>query len=87
MSHTPGPWRWDENGYCWLVGSDSTTILHVDDSGNKCPSRDDPNARLIAAAPELLKALKALLAEHGCDDGCEVCELAIDARLKAEGRP
>lgn len=69
MSHTPGPWKQFDG---W--GSDSRKPIIVDstpDVGGQCvancicyvaASNDDfaANARLIAAAPELLQALKNL---------------------------
>ena len=52
--HTPGPWRYDyEIGYCGeLIAADGTCIATFTDE----PSEQD--ARLIAAAPELLEALR-----------------------------
>ncbi len=47
------------------------------------------NARLIAAAPDLLAALKAMFA-NACDCGpdvhCRSCELGLRAIAKAEGK-
>jgi hypothetical protein len=46
--HTPGPWKLD--GYTVMKGLDTIAV---------CPngwSDDEANARLIAAAPDLLKA-------------------------------
>jgi len=62
--HTPGPWKAGDtairNSAYWLLvrseASGSTVGGAV--SGN---GRADANARLIAAAPELLDALKALV--------------------------
>ena len=54
--HTPGPWRYDyEPGYCGeVIASNGQTI---------CTFADEPlpsNARLIAAAPDLLAVVKEL---------------------------
>jgi len=50
----------------------------------------EANARLIAAAPDLLAALKAMFAD-ACDCGpgihCRSCELGLRAIAKAEGKP
>jgi hypothetical protein len=70
--HTPGPWVWDGN-VCdynidqeapWLV----TSEYHKDQRlpsgvilGGQIQCHSEANARLIAAAPELLEALKDLL--------------------------
>lgn len=66
--HTPGPWIVDEpvimsedNGY---------TICRIGD-GETEEFQDVPNARLIAAAPELLEALKELSIAHSPMNGCE----------------
>ena len=61
-THTPGPWRLVENDrYGWRVEAGS---LADDTQENICvpcygrPGKlDEANARLIAAAPELLEAL------------------------------
>ena len=45
MKHTPGKWKPIKSGYYWYVDSGSLTVAN-DISW-------EPNARLIAAAPEL----------------------------------
>lgn len=54
--HTPGPWRYDyAPGYCGeLLAANGTTIAEF------VTEPSEGNARLIAAAPELLEALKQL---------------------------
>ena len=53
--HTPGPWTVDRvempSGPLWTIHSEATPGLLAD-------VWREPNARLIAAAPELLDALK-----------------------------
>ena len=65
MSYTPGPWEWDapvwdcdaELDVPWLVDGNGEPVL----SGEiKCSSQ--ANARLIAASPELEKALQVWMA-------------------------
>jgi hypothetical protein len=54
-AHTPGPWHWDA-GSGYIVGTDHKTVCGFD-----MPSAlamRPANARLIAAAPELLAALR-----------------------------
>ena len=51
----------------------------------ECEMRD-ANARLIAAAPELLEAVKAGVEQHGESCGCCSCHLARAAIARAEGR-
>lgn len=60
-SHTPGPWLVNQyrhlNSIVWIDGPDRTKIATM--ANNK----DRANARLIAAAPELLEELKACVEE------------------------
>jgi hypothetical protein len=64
---TPGPWKWVEErgGVYRLIGADGTVV--ADDGsawgeyGGWMNSPDEPNARLIAIAPDLLEALEDLL--------------------------
>lgn len=63
FKHTPGPWRTTPNG---VVTSDSCQIAHVGETSRPADmvgsfERWDADARLIAAAPELLEALDNLL--------------------------
>lgn len=57
--HTPGPWTFN--------GGDDAPILHIyapDDKhlfhGDRSLAEQEANARLIAAAPEMLEALQAV---------------------------
>jgi len=60
MNHTPGPWKWTHGQYKsgeWVssldAASDDGVLFHC----AFWPIRD-ANARLIAAAPQLLEALR-----------------------------
>ena len=56
MTHTPGPWRVD---YAMGIRSaDNVPLAYVLSDSSSTPT---PDARLIAAAPELLEALEMLL--------------------------
>lgn len=85
--HTPGPWR--RNGHTSIESKDRW-IASTDSGGVKGFSEDVANAHLIAAAPELLEALKAALPHlqwaniHGsrCDEQIAQTQAAI---AKAEG--
>ena len=67
MSHTPGPWTWKIEGFDGykLIAKDGTKV--ADDGsadgeyGGWMNDPNEPNARLIAAAPELLETLVDLL--------------------------
>lgn len=78
-AHTPGPW----NVLPWFSpsGAEITTVQALNRTVADCPGEDETakaNARLISAAPDLLKALEALLSER------YACESII---LDAEGKP
>ena len=72
MSHTPGPWRVDlremRDGWVIVVDDNEGIVANVNtESGPDIPplvSRKMPagaNAALIAAAPEMLEALEAMV--------------------------
>lgn len=60
--HTPGPWSIDESGL-GIIGADGYSLCGIadgdEDQGCR-PKEDRANARLIAAAPEMLEMLKEL---------------------------
>lgn len=63
FKHTPGPWRTTPNG---VVTSDSCQISHVGETSRPADmvcnfERWDADARLIAAAPDMLHALNLAL--------------------------
>ena len=82
--HTPGPWRTTPNG---VVTSDSCQIAHVGETSRPNDmvgsfERWDADARLIAAAPELLGALKEIMSGRSMDsDLREQCKSAIAKAL------
>lgn len=102
MAHTPGPWVWTQgdkpvaieemkrhgyqdnpilvNGNQMIIGCDEYWILDGENDGKD-------NARLIAAAPELLAALQAMVQRY-CDDpqlDSPIDEAARAAIAKATG--
>jgi hypothetical protein len=56
--HTPGPWRVGKGGPngCPTVGTEKGLMVAMVSHGNSHPTQ--ANARLIAAAPDLLEALE-----------------------------
>ena len=70
--HTPGPWK-VRNGSVYHAhmfgnGWDDIPIAKMDrETRETGPTERDANATLIAAAPELLKALEAILPEFIAD--------------------
>jgi hypothetical protein len=95
-NHTPGPWVAERNSHYWHIRPVSGTPPFIGDVCASNPEDADSglqeaNARLVAAAPELLEALKnlvsipafnVLLRVNGGHQLRKACE-AID---KAEGR-
>jgi hypothetical protein len=90
--HTPGPWCYDDHNFL-IDSADGYPIASV-----KLPTKatypqsvktKDPeraaNARLIVAAPELLKALKEFVKLRSDDLGPDL-EPLRKAIAKAEGR-
>ena len=91
MKHTPGPWTFRLNGGDFVIETqphgEDVAVIHSTFGGT---NDDNANARLIAAAPDMLAALRAvqmwswelplLLREHQRMQ-------AVDAPIaKAEGR-
>ena len=66
--HTPGPWFHAGNGDIYTVDASTGKTADVACSYLRIDNKCDANARLIAAAPDLLEALQGL---H-----C-VCEIAL----------
>ena len=62
--HTPGPWIIDGNeAFVDIVSSTGDLIAEVEPDNE----HEFGNARLIAAAPELLETLKKALEASNCD--------------------
>jgi hypothetical protein len=94
MAHTPGPWAVDDDTLeiFSIVPGHSTgwiaKVLGNDDNGRPLsPDEMAANARLIAAAPELLSALRPLV-ERVIENGGhgDLVDTALAAIAKAEGR-
>jgi len=73
--HTPGPWRFTNEihrskRYVRLYGGEGIHKVQVADINCYPTLPYEANARLIAAAPDLLAALEAIKDEAGCSAGC-----------------
>lgn len=92
--HSPAPWFWDdEDAMPWTDYDDAIHAPFLMNA-NGCPIMTgsdiricyETDARLIAAAPELLEALKMML-EGGLEGPTpQAIETALAAIAKAEGR-
>ena len=98
-AHTAGPWRVSD-GSRVIWSNDSRVVAEIRGMfiqpmkpETYSQAETDANARLIAAAPDLLAALKALRAsEELIDDAyydayAEASVMAVAAIAKAEGQP
>jgi len=91
--HTPGPWFIFGNGHC--VGganTDPTTLAEHQSAGiamcgmaRRDPTECEANARLIAAAPELLALLKDRRDACGAMVHDELAALTDEVIAKATG--
>ena len=66
MNHTPGPWLYDhQDNRALITDTQGFTVieLHALENSTAHSALAD-NARLIAAAPDLLHALNLMLREH-----------------------
>jgi len=87
--HTPGPWNWTDDGRGNKWGRDELrpSVIYATRESQLAVSAED--ARLIAAAPDLLAALQGLL--RGIFDGPDEADAAMliakarDAVNKATG--
>ena len=77
--HTPGPWTVDR--LCIQAPDGNVALVNL-------ARASDADARLIAAAPDLLEACKGVYDEHEHDHAprqCFVCDKLAAAIAKAEG--
>lgn len=86
--HTPAPWQVDYSGNCHIGITDKNerTIAFCN-LQSEDGDEDELNARLIAAAPDLLDALQTLLKisekelnQSATHDGLKNCEALAKAR-------
>lgn len=99
-NHTPGPWENMEHSDVVMSQSGWVVAQGGPIGGSRPPDNEAfANARLIAAAPDLLEACKATLNEMRqmhehhhphCSNGCPYAEIRDSARsaiAKAEPEP
>ena len=98
--HTPGPWKavYSEYGEeIWFGGNDGPGMWEIEGAEAYLPGDHDEQARLIAAAPDLLTALRATVAclrgfnasaDFGpLDDEAVSAGLAVLARIDGQDVP
>ena len=93
VKHTPAPWFEVKHFSEWLISDGSRLVATTAGSpahlGLAHAKRDAANARLIAAAPELLEALEKLVgyAQGGDLPSNKAIDVARAAIAKATGEP
>lgn len=87
--HTPGPWTVDDNYLCAKVKDETIYLAKIHSWSKDAPEEGKANARLIAAAPELLESLEwwqKLGNEGASSDEWDSCQRMMDAVIaKARG--
>jgi hypothetical protein len=81
LSHTPGPWSIDDTSGQDLVWADGAIVAHA-----VHPKNWPADARLIAAAPDLLEALLAIVSPSGgfyCDHKTQGLAKAAIAKARS----
>lgn len=85
QKHTPGPWNFqpcDEYAYSFEVLCEKDYYIATTHDGVRGDSNAGANARLIAAAPDLLEALRLAVRQNSLDmlmtgDEIRQCKMAI----------
>ena len=87
MNNTPGPWKLDSTSSVYAEGG--SVLVHVTPHGPFAPDKEkaEDNARLISAAPELLRVLKQLLDDPTDSDPNNIWSQAYEAVAQATGQP
>jgi len=65
MGHTPGPWKLEHWGDCEIdvYGGEDTLVCTLRGGSTHPDDDSEPDAAIIAAAPDMLAALKAAVSE------------------------
>ncbi len=94
--HTPGPWHIDNRHFCdygeFYISCGDYIVARAHGQTQSCETEAEGNARLIAAAPELLEALRALIPHAGHAETCgdmdayngnpiPTCDCGLDSAL------
>ena len=97
-THTPGPWQNQRNHSGQVISKKTQRDFETNETKMLCfivrnedyfpVEESDANARLIAAAPDLLAALIGMMNRYGDKSPHPTCDASISARAaiaKAEG--
>lgn len=89
-SHTPGPWNQNDHPerrnqlYVRLGNSSAHAVVEQQSMFEEVSEEDLANARLIAAAPDLLSCLEAFCIDHSPRCGCPNCAVIRKAKGDAK---
>jgi len=83
--HTPGPWHLGKEGYYFQSVRDQNEHITADVNITRSDGEGGANARLIAAAPDLLAALDEMVSKIDADKLPVSCSLARAAIARARG--
>ena len=83
--HTPGPWHLGKEGYYFQSVRDQNEHITADVNITRSDGEGGANARLIAAAPDLLAALESMIAKIDADKLPISCSIARAAIARARG--
>lgn len=85
MPHTPGPWSvFIENGVVEIQKRKRPVVHWSGFDSSLFKKSSEANARLMAAAPDMLDALKLALLHISAIDNQRVCDVIEAAIAKAE---
>jgi hypothetical protein len=79
IKHTPGPWNYDRSAYSLYVNSGRELVTALSMDGKRLET-SEANARLIAAAPDMLNALMDFVSYFGHDNDNGLDEMLTNAR-------
>ncbi len=94
-AHTPAPWKLHRHvngGQCLVTDNEAMTHIMLISEARGMGHAAEANVRLIAAAPELLEALKNMLDDNAITQYCQfpqykaLFERARAAVVKAKGK-
>lgn len=82
MTHTPGPWSWDGSDWPFVINDAQDRVIavipdpydQIDPTLRVTEQAAEANARLIAAAPELLALVESCAYCHDGGDSFDLAE-------------
>jgi hypothetical protein len=87
-AHTPGPWNHKQRDDHFVIRTEDLQRIAITQYVG--PTAEEANARLIAAAPEMLEALRIIAIEAGSrkENGMSgIASIAYAAIARAQGGP